>query len=159
MKWNLILHLLTIYFLDLFTPTLLAVNDEGGGLLLSFFLGEVPVCYCRCAVFFSPEIFVSFIKLSTKSYVSLACVLTTCVCLPFLFRISWAFRSNWVKRVLTAFEKIDSGFGFNLRIFCMACGLGMRFFIRIWMISVCLLILWQFRDKACWFEMQWWHLT
>ena len=39
----------------------------------------------------------------------------------------------------TAFEKINSGFGFSLRSFCMECSLGVSFFVWILMISVSLL--------------------
>ena len=48
----------------------------------------------------------------------------------------------------TAYEKINSGFGFSLRSFCMACSLGMRSFAWIWMISVSPLNIGHFLEKT-----------
>ena len=48
----------------------------------------------------------------------------------------------------TAFEKINSGFGFSLRSFRMACSLGKRYFNWIWMISVFLLNIRQFCENV-----------
>ena len=58
---------------------------------------KYPVGYSRWVVLLSPVVFVNFKRLSTKSWISLARVFTTCVGLNWLFRISWAFRSSWVR--------------------------------------------------------------
>ena len=41
----------------------------------------------------------------------------------------------------------------------MACSLGMRSFVWIWTISVSLLNIGQFLEKAWWYSPQWPHLT
>ena len=157
MDWTLILHLQIFYFLGIFTPTPSTVNGMEGGLLF-FFLSEIPV-------FIFPETFVKFEWLSTSSWVSLAfvclacvslaCVLTTYVGLNFLFSISRDLNLDWLEVFFTAFEKIISEFRFSLRSFRIACGLGMRSFIWIWVISISLLNFDQFRAKAWWSASQW----
>ena len=51
---------------------------------------------------------------------------------------------------LTAFEKINSGFGFSLRSFCKAFSLDMSSFVWIWAIFVSILIIGQFLENAWW---------
>ena len=58
----------------------------------------------------------------------------------------------------TAFENINSGFGFSLKSFRMACSLGMCSFVGIWTISV-LLNVGQFLENARWSSPQWQNLT
>ena len=69
----------------------LTVED---GLFFFSFLSEVPVPYTRRVVFFSSEVFVYFKLLSMNSWVRLACVLTNCLGLTFLFRVIRGFRSQ-----------------------------------------------------------------
>ena len=61
-----------------------------------------------------------------------------------------------LKVLVSAFMKINSGFGFNLRSFRMPCSLGMRYFVGIWLISV--LNIGQFHEKTWWSAPQWQHL-
>ena len=59
----------------------------------------------------------------------------------------------------TAFKKINSGFGFSLKSFRMACSLGTRSFVWFWTISVSLLNFGQFLENAWWSAPQWQHLN
>lgn len=61
---------------------------------LLFFLIDATAGYSRRVVFFFAEIFLKFRRLSEISWVSLACVLSTCVGLTFLFSVSWGFGSS-----------------------------------------------------------------
>ena len=49
---------------------------------------------------------------------------------------------------VTAFERINSGYRFNLRSFCMASSLGVRSFVWNSVISVSLLNFGQFLEKV-----------
>ena len=59
------------------------------------------------------------------------------------------------KVFFTAFEKINSGFGFSLKSFHIACSLDIRYFVWIWIFSVSLLNSGQFNEKAWWTASQW----
>ena len=64
-----------------------------------------------------------------------------------------------LEALFTAYEKINSGFGFGLRSFRMACSLIMHSFVWIWKIYVTLLNIDQLLENARWSNPHWQHLT
>ena len=122
-----------------FAPTPPTVNGERVGSFSYFPLpkwsNRSRMSVNRWAVLSSHKISVSFKRLYTKSWLSIACfsqacVLKTWVRFTFFFRTSRGFRSSWVIGVFTAFEKISSGLDW-VRSFRMACVLGTRSFVYI----------------------------